>query len=227
MHQFFSVKSSCVLCGDTTSEPISLCKPCQGDLPRIKNACECCGLPILEPSLGLCGDCLTSPLEVDYTKSLFYYDSPIDHLIGQLKFKEALSAASILGHLLAESVEMVEDLPDVIVPVPLHKKRLVQRGFNQSLEIARPVSKQLKLPIDTNLVRRTKSTRAQAKLNVSERKKNIKDCFEIQHQQIYQHVVLIDDVMTTGSTINELARVLKLSGVKKVGVWSIARAILS
>lgn len=231
MNRFFTIKSSCVLCGDATDQPISLCRPCQVDLPRIDHACGRCGLAVTESQQGLCGQCLKTPPAIDYTHSLFYYESPIDYLIGQLKFEEKLACASIFGHLLAQSLNSSfsmntgADLPDVIIPVPLHKKRLSKRGFNQSLEIARPVSKQLQLPIDTQCVRRTKSTRAQAKLNIAQRKRNIKGCFEIQKDHSYQHIILIDDVITTGSTINELARILKQSGVDKVGVWSIARAV--
>ncbi len=233
MSQFFNIKSTCVLCGDSTSQVYSLCKPCQGDFPLITNACQCCGLPIADVQeeshqVALCGYCLKTPPAIDYTQSLYYYESPIDYLVGQVKFEENLSCASILGHLLAKGVtDIDDDLPDVIIPVPLHKKRLFKRGFNQSLEIARPVAKLLQLPIDSNLVARTKSTRAQAKLNVAQRRKNIKGCFKVKDNHAYQHVVLIDDVITTGSTINELASALKQSGVKKVGVWSIARAILN
>ena len=227
MHHFLNLKSSCVLCGGITNEPISLCKPCQRDLPRIQNACHQCGLPAVESQYNLCGQCVKVPPTIDYTHSVFYYEPPIDFLVGQLKFEEKLSCAAILGNLLAESIAQMDDLPDVIVPVPLYKKRLFKRGFNQSLEMARPVSKQLQIAIETNLVSRTKSTRAQAKLNLAQRKKNIKGCFKVQQNHRYQHVVLVDDVITTGSTINELARILKQSGVKKVGVWSIARAILN
>jgi ComF family protein len=117
-------------------------------------------------------------------------------------------------------------MPDILIPVPLHKQRLVERGFNQSLEISRAVSKQLPVPIDTQCVRRVKSTQAQQTLNITQRKQNIKGCFEMQQSHNYKHVVLIDDVITTGSTVNELAHTLKKSGVEKVGVWSIARAVL-
>jgi len=227
MKALFKIKSACVLCGDTTDQSTSLCIPCRNDLPVIQYACSACGLPLpVESDQSLCGQCLQLKPAVDYTHSLFYYESPIDHLIGKMKYEGDLSCAAILGDLLQESVQNINHMPDSLIPVPLHNRRLVERGFNQSLEISRALFKQLQIPIDTQCVRRVKSTQAQQTLNLTQRKQNIKGCFEMQKPHNYKHVVLIDDVITTGSTVNELARTLKKSGVEKVGVWSIARAVL-
>ncbi len=222
----FLFGSSCVLCGSWTHQPVSMCLPCQGDIAAIENACKGCGLPLEEAS-DACGQCLLSPMVVDYTYALSQYQTPIDHLITRLKFNNQLSHAAILGFLLANYVETKVDkneLPDVILPVPLHNNRLRKRGFNQSLEIARPVSKRMGIPIDYKFARRIKATKAQMDLNIDERKKNIKGCFEVNSALNYQHVVLVDDVVTTGSTTNELARMLKNSGIKKVGVWTVSKA---
>ncbi len=222
----FSINSSCVLCGDSTDQCISLCLPCQNDLPRISSACCRCGIPItLNESI--CGQCITSPPEVDYTFSLFSYESPVDYLITQLKFNQKLPFAEIMGYLLKQALVGTMDenkLPDVILPVPLHKTRLAKRGFNQSLEIARPIAKALKIPVDYQFVRRVKKTISQTDLTAKERRRNIKGCFEVSPKPAYNHVVIIDDVVTTGSTTNELAKALKQSGVGKVGVWTIGRA---
>ena len=225
--------SSCVLCDASVSRTISLCESCEGDLPRLVSACKQCGLPLGEGNEydTVCGECLKTPPSIDYTMCLYHYQSPLDYLITHLKYNQQLSHAAILGYLLSIRVkqEKKNDLPDCIIPVPLHKSRLVKRGFNQSLEITRPVAKALKLPIDTKLVRRTRKTSAQADLNAVKRRKNVKNCFEIVVQKAinYSHVVIVDDVVTTGSTINELAQQLKQSGIKKVGVWAISRAILT
>lgn len=164
----------------------------------------------------------------DYTVSLYHYETPIDYLISQLKFQQQLSYAAILGLLLSENLSNKADqkYPDVIIPVPLHKNRLIKRGFNQSLEIARELTKTVKLPINYRCATREKATRTQSKLDAAQRKRNIKGCFTLKALPSYEHVVIIDDVVTTSATTNELARVLKMSGVKKVGVWSIARAEL-
>ncbi len=224
--------SSCVLCDCSVSRVISLCKSCEGDLPILVNACKTCGLPLDVENKNniVCGHCLQTSTSVDYTLCLYHYQAPLDYLITALKYKQQLSHAAILGDLLLRRLQqqITEELPDCIIPVPLHKKRLIKRGFNQSLEIARPVAKKLNIQIDVKSVRRKKLTLAQADLSAAQRKKNVKDCFEIQSKEkmIYSHVVIIDDVVTTGSTINELAKLLKQSGVKKVGVWSLTRAVL-
>lgn len=218
--------SNCVLCGNSTREKISLCLACQGDLPRIEGACTKCGIPMTSNER-VCGKCLKEPPIVDYTLSMYHYESPVDSLITQLKFEQQLSCAAILGVLIERSLKIDldnNDYPDVILPVPLHKRRLTKRGFNQSLEISRPISDGLNIPIDYLLARRIKATKSQIDLRASERKRNIKDCFQVRLMPAYRHVVLVDDVVTTGSTTNELAKALKKSGVEKVGVWAVARA---
>lgn len=224
--------SSCVLCDCSVSRAISLCESCENDLPILMDACKQCGLPLdtANENNAVCGHCLHTSTSVDYTLCLYHYQEPLDYLITTLKYKQQLSHAAILGNLLLGRLQKqaIEDFPDCIIPVPLHKNRLVKRGFNQSLEIARPVAKKFNIPIDVKSVRRKRQTLAQAELNATQRKKNVRGCFEIRSEGLvkYRHVVIIDDVVTTGSTINELAKQLKQSGVQKVGVWSIARAVL-
>lgn len=224
------ITSTCELCGGNTSRPISLCQACQDDFPFLENTCKLCSIELgSEPQINsnsICGQCLQSPPTVDYALSLFRYETPVDYLISQLKFKQQLPFAAIMGFLLKAHVleSTQEGIPDALLPVPLHKKRLIKRGFNQSLEISRSVAKEMKLPLLLDTVKRKKDTLMQTDLNASERRRNVKDCFEMKKVPEHQHIVIIDDVVTTGSTTNELARLLKNAGVKKVGVWSIARA---
>jgi ComF family protein len=112
----------------------------------------------------------------------------------------------------------------VIIPVPLHKKRIRQRGFNQALEIARPIAKGLDIPILGNVIQRTKYTQAQSLLSAVERRKNLRRSFAVVKPITADHIVLLDDVVTTGTTVYELAILLKKQGVKTVGVWAVARA---
>lgn len=229
--KFSVLASNCVLCGDFVTRDISLCLACEETLPKINNACEQCGIP-LEKQLTdsvKCGQCIQVSPEVDYTISLFHYENPVSYLIGQMKFQQQLSCAAILGALLHDQIVVNESgmtFPDAILPVPLHSNRLAKRGFNQSLEISRYIAKQTKLPILLNVVNRDKNTEMQTNLNKQQRLKNIKGCFSLLESPKVEHVVIVDDVITTGATTNELARLLKSSGVKKVGVWSIARADL-
>ncbi|MCK5905419.1 MAG: ComF family protein, partial [Gammaproteobacteria bacterium] len=110
---------------------------------------------------------------------------------------------------------------------PLHNKRSRQRGFNQALEIAQPIAKELNIPISANAIKRIKYTEAQSLLSAVERRKNLRNSFALSKPIIAEHIVLVDDVVTTGTTVYELATLLKKSGVRKVGVWAVARAIIT
>lgn len=216
---------SCVLCNDVAEE-ISLCESCQQDLPKIQYSCYQCGLPFKEKiNDTLCGQCQQSSPPIDYLISSLAYDYPVDYLVSQLKFNRNLTFAKILSQLLLNTLQSQQhELPDLIIPVPLHKKRLRKRGFNQALEIARPIAKILNIPLNKQVIKRTKQTEAQSLLNAIERKKNLRQSFKIIKSITAKHVVIIDDVVTTGATVFELAKLLKKSRVEKVGVWAVARA---
>jgi ComF family protein len=128
-----------------------------------------------------------------------------------------------LGGLLAESLPDTEK-PDCLIPVPLHKTRYWQRGFNQSLEIARVVAKQRNIALRYDICQRHRATQQQTQLTAKQRRSNVKNAFALIRPVPFQHIVLIDDVMTTGSTVNELARLFKQAGVPRVDVWVCARA---
>ena len=216
---------SCVLCNSIAGE-ISLCDACQYDLPKIHSSCYQCGLPFEEKIADiLCGQCQQSPPPIDYLISSLAYDYPVDYLVSQLKFNRNLAYAKILSKLLLETLQSQQDeQPELIIPVPLHKSRLRQRGFNQALEIARPIAKAFNIPMAKYAIKRAKQTKAQSLLNAAERKKNLHHSFSLTKPINAKHVVIIDDVVTTGATVFELADVLKKSGVEKVGVWAVARA---
>ncbi len=220
----------CVLCGEKVGSNISLCESCLQDLPRIPSCCYRCGLPLKNKlNNTLCGQCQQSLPPIDYLISSLHYAYPVSYLVSQLKFQHHLVHAKIFAQLLlttlqAHSLYHSIPLPEIIIPVPLHKKRLRQRGFNQALEIARPISKTLAIPVSTGLIRRAKYTQAQSLLNAVERRKNLRHSFTLIKPISAQHIVLVDDVVTTGTTVYELAHLLKKEGVKTVGVWAVARA---
>jgi ComF family protein len=176
----------------------------------------------------LCGHCISKPPRFDYCYSLFRYENEIIHLVRQLKFGEKISYARSLGELLCcrlqAEIERTNEMPDCLLPVPLHNSRLRQRGYNQSIEIARVLASRLAIPVDYDMVRRQRHTEAQSGLNAKQRHKNISNAFTISGQVKYKHVLIIDDVVTTGATVNELARLLKRNKVERVGVLSVARA---
>jgi ComF family protein len=172
----------------------------------------------------LCGHCQTQPLAFERCLSPFTYRAPLDHLLLGLKFNGRLAPARLLGELMAQWLATMVDVPpDHILPVPLHATRLRERGFNQAVELARPIAKRFGRPLDLDGVRRVRVTPPQSDLSRKERLKNIKGAFEVS-RPLNGQVVIVDDVMTTGSTAHELAQTLLAAGAEQVEVWVCARA---
>jgi len=218
--------ASCFLCGATGRHKTDLCPACDEDLPRPTSSCYRCAAEIPASGGLLCGHCLQRPPPMERTISALRYGPPLAQLITDLKFHQKLVIARILGQLLCSHLDKLSiDRPDVLIPVPLHAKRLHERGYNQSLEIARPVSRQLNIPLDISLCRRQRHTAPQTGLSAKERQKNMKQAFALTRPCNYAHVAIIDDVITTGHTVQELSNLLKRNGVERVQVWSVARAI--
>lgn len=216
----------CVLCGQP-SDSICICGPCNRDLPRAEAQCYQCGLPLPAGHGKTCGQCLRNPPFYDHTVSPMPYTFPIDQLVRALKFHRQLAEGRVLSHLLCEHV-MADacSLPDHLIPVPLHHRRMIKRGFNQAFELASYAGGMLGIPLQITGLRRKRNTRAQSGLSRKQRHRNVRGAFYWKGQQSPgRHVALIDDVMTTGTTVSECARVLKLAGAERVDVWVPARAI--
>ena len=215
------LEQDCLLCGQTGGSRI-LCPACAGDLPRLPvSRCPRCALPT--PGGELCGRCLAQPPHYDRTLAVFNYGFPLDKLLQAFKYAHRLSLAPFFGHLLAE--EAADCRADLIVPLPLHRTRLRERGFNQALELARPVAHVLRKPIDTDCCTRIRHTAAQAGLPWRERAKNIRGAFHCSTELSGKRILLVDDVMTTGASLNECARTLKLHGAAEVTLLVVARAL--
>lgn len=171
--------------------------------------------------LSVCADCwrhLPFYPNSGSDHSALYYHAPIDFFITQLKFHEQLLYAHWLGKWFIETYQGA--LPQAILPVPLHKERLRERGFNQALQIARPIARHFKRPLLIDVVFRQKNTRAQTELSPKERATNLKNAFILQQPIAYEHIAVFDDVVTTGSTVAALKACL---GDIKIDVWSVAR----
>ena len=206
---------------------MALCDECHNELIFKDNSCKRCALPLsIDSHQWLCGHCQLYPPCFDAAISLFDYHRPVDHLIHQLKFNRRLAVARLFGQLLAEYLQNhANDLAQCIIPIPLSRQRLRERGFNQSIELARPVRRILGLPIERYLLKRTEHRTAQMHLDLDQRQDNIAGVFKVSGEPRYKHVALLDDVVTTMATVNEASRVLKQAGVERVDVWSIARAV--
>jgi ComF family protein len=212
---------SCLLCASNSATSL-LCPECVADLPQLPaTLCPQCGE---ETTLGeRCGACLKDPPAFARTIALFRYEFPVDRLIQALKYGHQLALATWLGHRLGERLVAADY--DLLLPLPLHPSRLRTRGFNQSLEIARVTSKALGVTMYPGILTRIRATPPQAGLPLKERGRNVRGAFECAHDLEGKRILLVDDVMTTGSTLREATRILKLHGAEQITVAVAARAL--
>jgi len=214
----------CLLCGLAGEPARDLCADCANDIARNDMSCPRCALP-LKTVAPLCGECLQRepPFAAAYVP--FVYGHPVDLLLMRLKFGRNLAAGRVLARLWLDARRDGRmPLPHVIVPVPLHRARLRERGYNQALELARPLSVALRIPLRDNALIRTRQTAAQSDLDAVARRRNLRGAFDVAGSPLPLHVALVDDVMTSGTTVRECAEVLRRNGVARVDVWAFARA---
>jgi ComF family protein len=171
---------SCVLCGQDSASS-ALCRRCRDDLPRLTEpCCQQCGLPLSAATqTRICGQCLQHPPHYQRVISALAYASPAAELVTALKFQQRIALARILGELLAERVRSTGHSCQAILPVPLHPRRIAERGFNQALEIARPLARSLELPLLTHAVYRRRHTAAQSAQGPDQRQRNVRGAFAV------------------------------------------------
>ncbi len=204
------------------------CAACHADLPWIHSACDICGTPLPSGFPGrVCAVCPISLRGVDRILSALIYEYPVDRLVTLAKFHARLDAARVLGDFLEAHLQVQKsigrlDAPDLIIPVPLHRLRLARRGFNQARDIAAPVAAGLGLPLQTDICRRHRATREQTTLTGRARRQNTRDAF-FATDVSGCHIAIVDDVVTTGSTVAAMAITLRAAGAEKIQVWSVAR----
>lgn len=226
----------CVLChgeGQQLDElwGFDLCQWCEAACTPVSSACARCGEPGAAEQH--CARCQQHPPPYDATFCLFRYEDPVDLLVTKLKFRHELASARVLGMLFARRVMAAcRPLPQCVVPVPLHPSRHRERGFNQCVEIARHLAPRLRdatgrrLAVRSNLLRRLRATHAQSELPAAQRAANLAGAFQAHgNLAMPQHVALLDDVMTTGSTAAAAATALKDAGCRRVEIWACARAL--
>jgi ComF family protein len=215
--------ATCQLCSAPADD--TLCPECLAALPHLDRTCPRCAAPMTAGhNETVCGACQKQPPHFDRAHALFHYAPPVDWLIHNLKYRHRLDHARFLGRQLAAFVERLPNRPDVIVPIPLHRTRLRSRGYNQSLELARYLSTRLNVPLDYQSARRTRATLPQMKMPREKRRANVRGAFEVTREFTGRRVAIVDDVMTTGSTVDALAACLKQAGAAEISVWVVARA---
>lgn len=218
------IQHYCLLCLAATENNYLLCSGCENDLPVNQPHCIVCASPLAADFALVCAQCQQTPPQYQTSFIPYLYASPLKELISDFKFHRNLSAAPVLAHIFSQSILLRKSkLPECIIPMPLHKQRLRSRGFNQALELSRIIAQQLRIPVDYSLCQRTKSTPYQSGLSAKERKENLKNAFILSRPHLYKHVAIFDDVVTTGTSVNELAKELRKSGVKIIEVWALAR----
>jgi len=227
------IPCSCALCGMTNDAVV--CSACHDRFfcaPQYR--CTQCAAPVLEvagTSDPRCGDCLKQPPAFDATIVAADYAPPIDQLVLALKFGSRLALAPFFARLLRDASLRTQGhsfaLPNQLIAIPLGAQRLAERGFNQAVEIAKPLSRALGVKLDPGFVRRERETHAQALLHPDERRKNIRGAFMVSQHAIDrirgQHIGVVDDVITTGETLHEMATTLKRFGAVRVTNFVFAR----
>ena len=221
---------SCLLCRGATPLRQPVCRLCIAQCPVADQGCALCGVPLLTASTDICASCLKKAPPFDRCLPAFIYNYPVNHIIQRIKYSRQISLLPVFSCTLVEVLRHNYsglEWPEVIIPVPLHKRRLRHRGYDQALLLGKEVQKKLRkvqpIKLDYKLVRRSRNTPAQQELPAKERRKNIRDAFSLTTTFDYRHAAIVDDVVTTGETVGEITRLLKRHGAEKVDVWCLAR----
>lgn len=247
-HSFHLFPGSCLLCGADTSRSMDLCLDCEKDLPVNNRSCIRCSIPLssvplskihLPPNHSIadhladdhqinqytCGACISHPPSFDRCLAPLRYEFPVSSLISRYKYQGHFCSGAVLADILL--VELFKNKkPNLIVPVPLHWQRLFFRGFNQSQWLSQYLGRRLNIRVDAHLLKRCRNTPPQQGLKRTQRQKNLKGAFLVNRPVKGQHIALVDDVVTTGSTVSELSQLLKKAGAAKVEIWCLARTPL-
>lgn len=228
VYKWLNNEQLCLLCDQRGPYLRPICPPCEAELPWLQAHCRICALPL--PMAGLvCGECQKRVPYFDRVHTPWRYAFPVDALITRFKHHGKWPLGRLLGVLLSHHLQnaFTEGLPrpDLLLPVPLGKQRLRQRGFNQAGMLADWLQQHLQLPVNANLLRRERETDAQQELDAAARQRNLRKAFVVTDlSQIKgRHLALVDDVLTTGATANSLARLLKKAGARRVDVYCLAR----
>jgi ComF family protein len=212
----------CLVCGEAGAEGLDLCRHCRAELPWNQEACPRCALPL--PAGSDCPRCLLAAPPFGSAHAAFRYVFPIDRLLPRFKFHGDLASGALLATLLNWSLDPAQR-PQALLPVPLHRSRLRQRGYDQALELAKALAKETHLPLLDSRLRRCRRTQAQTELGAAARRQNVLGAFALAPgPPLPAHVALVDDVLTTGATAGECAHLLLDAGVARVDLWVVASA---
>lgn len=214
---------ACFLCADRVTGR-QLCAGCEADLATMPAACcPQCALPT--PRGEICGACLKKPPAFERSLAVFSYAFPLDSLVQQCKYAHATRLTDFFAARMAERIGVDRPDLDYLLPMPLHPARLAQRGFNQAAEIARRLSPRIGVPWLPDACTRVRNTASQAGLDLKTRQRNLRGAFVCRIDLSGKRVALIDDVMTSGSSLDELARAVRKAGASEIQAWVLARTL--
>ena|SRR3990167_7707832 len=224
--QYLQRKTRCIICQHSKqSHSMLICDYCLSFFKQLQNVCQRCALPLSAQHTNYCGQCITKITHWDQARVAYWFDEPLRTLIHEFKYQKKLYWRTLLGQLMLHAFDPVRfAAADGLVPVPLHDTRLCHRGYNQSAELAKYLARRTGIQYCNHICQRSKQTQPQVELKTTQRQDNLKDAFQASYIT-QSYLIIIDDVMTTGATINELARTLKANGAKRVDVWCLARAL--
>jgi ComF family protein len=198
---------------------------CEADLAVNDRCCRRCAERLFtDHATPVCGACLRRPPRFDACIAPYRYTYPLDRMIRALKYGGAIAYGRVLGDLFARRASPLVERPDLVLPVPLGRKRFIRRGYNQAIELAHRCSEHFDIPLRTDLLVRTRDTVEQAGLDRKARRRNLRGAFALAAPLPAARIAIVDDVVTTGSTASEIACVLKRGGATRVEVWAVARA---
>lgn len=222
----------CLSCGETVAEPGALCGGCWPHLTFIAPPiCAICGFPFdYDPGTdAICGDCLREPPPFEHARTVLKYDEHSRDLVISFKHRDRTDAGPAYGKWMARAGAEILAEADLIIPVPLHRRRLISRRYNQSAELCHALSRETGVPHNPDLLMRTRSTPTQGRLTRTERERNVRGAFGLRPNAGLslqgRRVVLVDDVLTTGATVNSCARTLLRGGAAAVDVLTLARVV--
>lgn len=220
--QNLRLPSICILCNQFHKNALAVCFKCIELIQHLGPTCQQCSYPIFDTSYALCGQCVLKPPCFDRVIVAYPFEEPLRSLLHDFKYHEGLYLASFLCELMLRAWFAQSNMTQCLIPVPMHPKKLRVRGYNQAAVLTKRLAEKLGCPYDLTSCKKIINTRPQAQLDSEERQKNLQGSFSIDPLP-FEHVTVIDDLLTTGSTANELAKALKKSGVKRVDIWCCAR----
>lgn len=220
--QRIKLPSICLLCEQYHYGYLALCDPCQQSFTPIEYACIHCAIPLPKSVYLVCGQCSKKTPPVDQAIAPYRFEEPLRSFIHAFKYQEGLYLCSFLATLMKQAIPPMAKKTQCLIPVPMHPKRLKARGFNHAAELTKQLGRLLNIPYQLNHCIKTKNTPPQASLSATQRTTNLRNAFQTKPLP-HQHITLIDDLLTTGSTVNEVAHAFKKQGVERVDVWCCAR----